>query len=249
MCFRGNGKRSAVTQRSTVEFAVWSPRKGVKPLNVHWHHVRQQPFPEIHLQIRQLDDPICAWHDIGMEDTVVVKGEAINHGAFCDSRVAPQNLFYLAEFDPHAIDFHLMIAPTSYVETPIGRHVPHFASAIEPHCQATTGGLGRNEALGGHIRKIEVRQRDRRTGNAELPMHAEGHKSQRVIENESRDVGNWPITTSLGTNMQRWPQSSVQDSVHLGRSEIVDHGCGRKGTAKFSVQIISQRLTTDNDYP
>src|SRR5712692_1802140 len=68
----GCRKTRRAVKCKTVELAIWASRQDLKPLELSWHHILWQPFPEIRVQMVRLNGLPGARHKVGVKKTAVV---------------------------------------------------------------------------------------------------------------------------------------------------------------------------------
>ncbi len=148
------------------------------------HHVLRQPPAQPAAQLGGGRCPL-AGHQVADQVRAAGLVLADHHHALQHLLVGPQRGLHLAEFDPVAAHLDHVVDPAEELHVPVHRPAAAVAGAVEPG----TGDVRvRGEAVGGHLRVVQVAAGQAGAGDVQFAGRAHRHRLAGAVEHPDLGV-------------------------------------------------------------
>ncbi|CAM5486505.1 hypothetical protein SGRIM128S_07473 [Streptomyces griseomycini] len=178
-------------QGPTVELPVRGQRQRVQGDEQGRHHVVGQGPGGVLAQHRGLRGPAVGGHHVG--DQAPVAGPVLAHrgGGQPHVRVGGEGRLDLAELDPEAAQFHLVVGAGDEPQTPVRGAARQVAGAVHAGAGRAVHRAVRvgDEPLGREVAAVEVAADDAGSGDVQLAHDARRDRAKGAVEDVRARVG------------------------------------------------------------
>src|ERR1043165_5359694 len=178
-------------QRTAIDLAVVSEWQRVEEHKSGRHHVVRQRFVEVVAQGRRVLRLIVCRNYIGHQSLVAGYVFTDDDDNLTHRVMTPQNVFDLAQLDPVATHFHLLIASPEKIKVAVRQVTREIAGPVKTRAWFIAKQIG-NKTLRRQIRPLEITSRQTKAADVEFTGHTERRRLEIRIEHIKSRVGDRP---------------------------------------------------------